>query len=310
VPSSSTPSLVHARRRVALASLAGIGIYRPAPDAPLARHVSGAEVTGVSYRVAAGAGVTTASLAAGAARAALRAAGADATEVEMVLVGTSSPDVVWPSTACLVQTELKIPTVFAMDLYAAQASLLTALNVATRYVGAGSKCVLVIGADCDRQLVDLPGQASLVHARAAGAAILRPDDGGGGILAAGSGGAAHAGTNGMGQADHQDLAESVRDCLGKAGLNIADIDLVVADAAAPELMHAWAREEQLPSDRILLDAGRYGSLLAAAPFIVLHDAVRSGRLKSGMSVLILETGTGPVWSCACLQWGTTGVAEC
>lgn len=290
--------------------MAGIGINRPAADTPLSRRIAGSEVTGVSFRVHADAGVTTASLAAGAARAALRAAGAQPDDVDMVLVGTSSPDVVWPSTACLVQTELKIPMVFALDLYAAQASFLTALNVATHYVAAGSKCVLLIGADCDRPLVDLAGQSSQIRVRAAGAVVLRPGDGASGILATSSGGAAQPNANGQTKSDAQGFTHTVRQCLTKADLTVADVDLVLADSSAPDLMETWAREEGVSSDRLLLDPARYGMLLSAGPLVGLSDAATSGRLKDGMLVLVLESGAGPVWSCACLRWAATGVAEC
>ena len=306
------PSLLHARRQVALASIAGIGINRPAADAPLAPRLSGSQVSGVSFRVQADAGITTASLAAGAARAALRAARAEPAEIDMILVGTTTPDVLWPSTACLVQTELKLPMVFALDLYAAQASFLTALNVGSHYVAAGYKGVLLIGADCDRQLVDLPGQGGLVHAHAAAAAILRPAEDGSGILATTLGGAARGAANGgqRPEAERREIAGVVDQCLGKAGLRLADIDLVVAEQSLPELMREWARHSGARPQALLLEPKRYGSLLAAAPLAVLHDAARAGRLTDGMSVLVLECGAGPVWAAACLRWNAPGVAEC
>jgi 3-oxoacyl-[acyl-carrier-protein] synthase-3 len=302
---------MRAHSRVALASIAGIGINRPAADAPLARRVSGSEVTGVSYRVQTESGVTTASLAAGAARAALRAAQREPSDVDLVLVGTTSPDVMWPSTACLVQTELRIPTVFALDLYAAQASFLTALNVARHYVPS-YKTVLLIGADCDRQLVDLAGQGTLVRARAAAATVLCPADGNGGILSTMTGGAAKAASDGQDAAevDVQELAHGVQACLRRADLAQDDIDLVFGDQSYPELMRVWARHAGISEDRLVLDPDRYGSLLAAGPGILLHDAVNSGRLQPGMQVLVLECGSGAVWSAACLHWGKTRVAAC
>src|SRR5437870_6360394 len=173
------PSLAQAGRGLALAAIAGLGIYRPPAAAPAARRVTGSDLTGVSYRVQADQGVNTASLAAGAARAALQAGGVNPADIEMIIVGTTTPDVLWPTTACLVQNELKLPMVASFDLYAAQASLLTALDVGIRYVGA-STTVLLIGADSDNQLVDLPGQGRNVRGRAAAAAVLRAVNGGSG----------------------------------------------------------------------------------------------------------------------------------
>src|SRR5438445_1436567 len=161
------PSLAQARRGVALGAIAGLGIYRPPADVPGARRPSGTDLTGVSYRVQADQGLTTPSLAAGAARAAIRASGVSAADLELILVGTTTPDVLWPSTACLVQTELKLPMVGAFDLYAAETSFLAGLDIATQYVSAGARGVLLIGAESDQQLFDLPGQAASGHARAA-----------------------------------------------------------------------------------------------------------------------------------------------
>ena len=174
------PSVAQAGRGLALGAIAGLGIYRPPADAPLARRVTGSDLMGVSYRVQAEQGINTASLAAGAARAALQAGGVNPADIGMIVVGTTTPDVLWPTTACLVQTELKLPMVASFDLYAAETSLLAALNVGIRYIAGGARSVLLIGADSDNQLVDLPGQGGTVHSRAAAAAVLTRAGGDGG----------------------------------------------------------------------------------------------------------------------------------
>jgi 3-oxoacyl-[acyl-carrier-protein] synthase-3 len=230
----------------------------------------------------------------------------------MIIVGTTSPDVLWPSTACLVQTELALPMVGAFDLYAAETSFLAALDVAARYVGAGSKGVLLIGADSDNQLVDLAGQGGSVRARAASAALVVPTSAGGGILATALGGAArrHTDDDAEDRVLLQGLTDAVTDCLDRAHLRLDEVDLIVAEQSAPEIMQAWSRRHAVSTTRFLLDAGRYGALLAAAPLTVLHDAVKGGRLTAGMTVLLLGCGTGPVWSAACLRWAGGGIAEC
>src|SRR6202047_3962240 len=193
------PSLAQAHRGLALGAIAGLGIYRPPVDARMARRVTGSDLAGVSYRVHAEEGLSTPSLAAGAARAALRAAGVNSSDIEMIIVGTSTPDVLWPTTACLVQTELKLPMVASFDLYAAETSLLAALNVGIRFMTGGAKSVLLIGADSDNQLVDLPGQSGSVHSRAAAAAVLTRAGGDGGVLSTMAGGAAGPEGNGDGK---------------------------------------------------------------------------------------------------------------
>src|ERR1700732_2424659 len=176
------PSLAQARRGLALGAIAGLGIYRPPADVPGARRLTGSGLTGVSNRVQADQGLSPPPLAAGAARAPLQASGVNPSDLEMIIVGTSSPDVLWPTTACLVQTELKLPMVASFDLYAAETSLLAALNVGIRYTPAGAKGVLLIGAESDNQLVDLPGQSGRVHARGAAAVVLTQAGGAGGAL--------------------------------------------------------------------------------------------------------------------------------
>src|SRR5260370_7893905 len=110
------PSPAQARRGLGLGAIAGLGIYRPAADAPLARRVTGSDLTGVSYRVKADQGLSTPSLAAGAARAAMRAAGVNSSDIEMISVGTSTPAVLSPTTPCLAPTALKLPMVGSFSL--------------------------------------------------------------------------------------------------------------------------------------------------------------------------------------------------
>src|SRR5438445_13222385 len=100
------PSVIQARRAVALSAIAGLGVYRPPASTPSAKRLTGSDVTGVSYRVRAEHGLTTASLAAGAARAAPRAAGLDASDLQTAIVGTPAPGVLRPSTACRLQLDL------------------------------------------------------------------------------------------------------------------------------------------------------------------------------------------------------------
>lgn len=305
------PSLAQARRGLALGAIAGLGIYRPPADAPLARRVTGSDLTGVSYRVQAKEGINTASLAAGAARAAMQAGGVDAADIGMIIVGTTTPDVLWPTTACLVQTELKLPMVASFDLYAAETSLLAALNVGVRYIAGGSGSVLVIGADSDNQLVDLPGQSGTVHSRAAAAAVLTSAGGGAGVLSTMAGGAARP--EGNGEANDRTVLEGLTDgateCLRKASLSLSEIDLVIGQQSAPEIMLAWSKAAGITPARLLLDPARYGTLLAAAPLTVLHDAIKEGRLQNGMTVLLLACGSGPTWAAACVRWGGGGLAE-
>ena len=105
------------------------------------------------------------------------------------------------------------------------------------------------------------------------------------------------------------MIEGAAECLQKASLAMSDIDLVIGEQSAPELMQAWSKMAGVSSSRMLLDPVRYGSLLAAAPLTALHDAVKEGRLQNGMTALVLAGGSCPSWAAACLRWGGGGLAE-
>jgi 3-oxoacyl-[acyl-carrier-protein] synthase-3 len=134
---------------------------------------------------------------------------------------------------------------------------------------------------------------------------------GGQILATAAGGRATS-ENGQGAATElaaAGLTDAVKDTLAQAGLGLAEIDLVIAEQTAPELMRSWLRDSGVSAGSFVLEPERYADTFAAAPFAVLHDVVKEGRLKEGQTVLMLSYGTGPVWALACLRWGKGGVSE-
>jgi 3-oxoacyl-[acyl-carrier-protein] synthase III len=234
------------------------------------------EPAGVSQRVKGDHGVTTPWLAQGAARAALQASGVQPAEIELVVVGTTSPDVLWPSTACLVQTELGLPMVASFDLYAAEAGLLTALAVADRFVRSGARAALVIGAEAPRQLVNLPGQRPKQLRGVASAVVLTGGSDEGGILATAVGGAAGADPGPRTTAEA--MGEAVDACLARAGLTREQVDVVIGERVTD-------------------------------PLVDLFDAVGEGRVRPGMVVLLVSHGAGGAWAASCLRWGGAPVAE-
>jgi 3-oxoacyl-[acyl-carrier-protein] synthase III len=275
VTSLPLAGLVAAPRRTTHSAIAGLGVHQP----QLQESDGGfktVEPAGVSDRVKGGHGVTTPWLAQGAARAALRSCGIPAGEVQLVLVGTTSPDVLWPSTACLVQTELGLPMCASFDLYAAEAGLLTALAVADRFVRSGTRAALVIGAESQRQLVNLPGQRPPRREASASAVVLTGTTGQEGILATAVGSAPAGG----GELDpgREARAAAIDACLEQAGLARDQVDLVLSEDAAD-------------------------------PLIALYSAVSEGRVKPGTVVLLLSTGAGGAWAATCLRWGGAPIAE-
>lgn len=282
-------------------TIAGIGVYLPPATVPTAPRLGGTAVVGVSDRVHPTQGESTPSLAAEAARRAMHAAGAHPNEIDLVVVGTTSPDVLWPSTACLVQTELGLPMSASFDLYAAETGVMTALGIADQYVRGGLGAALVIGAETDRPLVDATNEAR-PHGRAASAVVLRGTGDDTGLLACVLGGAATGDGASQDAALLRGLSAAADRSLAEAGVPLSGVDLVIAEQTAPEVMRVWARSRQVPLDRVLLDPDRYRGAFAAAPFVVLQDAVESGRLRPGMLALLMSCGQGPTWAVACLRW--------
>lgn len=293
--------------RVTHSTVAGVGIYIPPASVPSAPQAVGSAVRGVSDRVQPRLGVSAPSLAAEAARRAIRSAGGRSEEIDLIVVGTTSPDVLWPSTACLVQTELGLPMVASFDLYAAEAGVLTALGVADQYVRSGSRAALVIGAEADNQLVDATGEAR-PRGRAASAVVLRPTAEETGMLSCVLGGAATGDGASRDAVLLHGLSDAVDRSLREAGVPLSAIDLIIAEQTAPEVMRVWARSRQLALDGLLLDPNRYRVAFAAAPFVALHDAVAAGRLRPGMLTLLIACGQGPTWGVACLRWGNPAVS--
>src|SRR6202165_3641189 len=140
----------------------------------------------------------------------------------------------------------------------------SAPNVGIRYISGGARAVLLIGAESDNQLVDLPGQGGRVHIRGAAAVVLTQAGNDGGVLSTTAGGAARTDANG----DAHDrtllrgLTEAAAECLQKADMAMSEIDLVIGEQSAPEIMQAWSKQAGVSAQRMLLDPVRYGSLRA------------------------------------------------
>jgi 3-oxoacyl-[acyl-carrier-protein] synthase-3 len=292
--------------RVTHSTIAGIGVYLPPGSMPNAPQLTGAAIHGVADRVQLQHGVSTPSLAAEAARRAIRSAGGGGEAIDLIVVGTTSPDVLWPSTASLVQTELGLPMAGSFDLYAAETGVVTALAIADQYVRTGSRGALVIGAESDTQLVDSTRETR-PRGRGAAAVVLRSASGSGGLLSCVIGAAATSDGASRDAVLLHGLSDAVDRCLREAGVPLTAVEVVIAEQTAPEVMRVWARSRNLPLDRLLLDPERYRAAFTAAPLVALHDAVADGRLRPGMWGLLLSCGQGPTWGAACVRWESPAV---
>ncbi|MDP5240865.1 beta-ketoacyl-ACP synthase III [Uliginosibacterium sp. 31-16] len=285
------------------------------------------ERTGIRCRHLVSDGTSTSQMAAEAARRALDAAGLKAADIDLVIVATTTPDMVFPSTACLVQNALGIPAgAAAFDLQAVCSGFVYALTVADKFIRSGShRRVLVIGAETLSRILDWSDRTTCVlFGDGAGAVVLVADETPG-ILAA----AMHAdGTQNEilsvsaklssggvlgcpfirmdGQAVFKYavrvLSEVAHEVLEQAALPLAQLDWLIPHQANIRIMQAVAKKLGVPSDQVIVTVDRHGNTSAASVPLALDVAVRDGRIKAGQTVLLEGVGGGFTWGAALLRY--------
>jgi 3-oxoacyl-[acyl-carrier-protein] synthase-3 len=259
-------------------------------------------------------------LAAQAGAAALAAAGVDAAEVDMVLVGTTSSDEMSPHTAALVAGDLGAIGAAAIDLGAACTGFLSGLALATSVIESGrSRTVLVIGADGLSRYVDQDDRGSaMLFGDGAGAMLLtataqetqvgpvalHSDATGRDLIRLGREGA-HIRMEGPVVFRHavRLLSEVTHEVVAAAGIELAAIDLFVYHQANSRIVQAVGRELGLDPQRVVDVIGRFANTSAASLPIALSVAVEEDRLRPGSTVLLAAFGAGLVWGGTVLRWG-------
>lgn len=287
------------------------------------------ERTGIRRRHIAEPGTTTFELATRAARSALEAAELDAKDLDMILVGTSSPDGPFPSVACRIQNELDAPGSVAWDTLAACSSFVYALSIADSYIATErADNVLVIGAEVLSRMLDYSDRGTaVIFGDGAGAAVVKPAKHGSGFLSwcLGSDGRGYAqvtcGNIEKGAYAAKDAAPFI-DMVGPdvfkfavdifirqatevcqvAGVSLDEIDLWVPHQANFRIIDAAARRIGLPMDRVAINIDEYGNTSSASIPIALEEAVRRGRVQSGDHVLLAGFGSGLTWGATLMQW--------
>jgi 3-oxoacyl-[acyl-carrier-protein] synthase III len=276
--------------------------------------------TGVRERRHALPGERLSSLAAAAGREALERAGVHPAGIDLVLVATMAADELTPNAAPLVAHELGAEFAGAYDVGAACTGFLAALHQAAAQVESGrAGRVLVIGAEVLSKLVD-PGDrgTAALFADGAGAAIVGAagEEGGriGPITLGSDGGGADFITAGQEQRlihmkGHETFREAVRRLSGStlevvamAGLRLDDIDLFVYHQANARILRAVAEKLELDGDRVIDCIDRYGNTSSATIPIALAEAVETGRLKPGDTVLLAAFGAGFTWGAGVIEW--------
>lgn len=277
------------------------------------------ERTGIRQRHLAERGVTTSMLATEAARRALQDAGIEAAEVDLIILATSTPDYVFPSTACLVQANLGIAGGAAFDVQAVCSGFVYALTTADSFIRAGrARCALVIGAEVFSSILDWNDRKTCVlFGDGAGAVVLKATDQPG-ILAAqlhadgslakilhAAGNVSHGEVTGDpflrmdGQAVFKQavtvLERSARAVCDEAGLPLSAIDWLVPHQANVRIINFLGRKLHVPNERVVITVDQHANTSAASVPLALDAARRDGRIKAGQHVLMQGVGGGFTW---------------
>ena len=282
------------------------------------------ERTGIRARHFADAGVFSSDLALQACRKALEAAGRSAADVDLIIVATSTPDMVFPSTACILQSKLGAAGGAAFDVQAVCSGFIYALTVADAMIRTGgARCALVVGAEIFSRILDFQDRTTCVlFGDGAGAVVLEASEAPG-ILATDihadgrhvdllcvpchvNGGLASG--RPLLQMDGQAvfklavgvLEECARAVLAKAGKTEADIDWLVPHQANIRIMQSTARKLKLPMDKVVVSVDQHGNTSAASIPLALDGAVRSGQIQLGQTVLLEGVGGGFAWGAVLL----------
>jgi 3-oxoacyl-[acyl-carrier-protein] synthase-3 len=286
--------------------------------------------SGIRERHIAAEGETTGDLAYHAAVRALDAAGMQANELELVILGTTTPDLIFPSTACLVQHRLGANGCPAFDVNAACSGFIYALSVADSMIKAGSiRNALVIGAETLSRMVDWTDRGTCVlFGDAAGAVVLKAGDEPG-ILSThlhADGGKRDLLYNPVGVSTGFDaelpncgvkvmmagsdvfkhavkaLDSVVDETLAANGLDKADLDWLIPHQANLRIIEATAKRLQMSMDRVIVTVDRTGNTSAGSVPLALDEAVRSGKIKRGELLLLEAFGGGFTWGSALVRY--------
>lgn len=290
--------------------------------------------TGIRERHIVDPGTATSDLAKEAAAAAVAYAGLTPNDIDLIIVGTVTPDMLFPSTACLVQDKIGAKHAWGFDLSAACSAFTYALTVGSQMIAAGAaKNVLVIGADVMSSIIDYTDRATCVlFGDGAGAVVLAAAEGDYGIIdfehqVDGSGGPALCMPAGGSRlpASHQTVDErlhyvkqdgqtvfkfAVRNTgdvcerlLSRNHLRARDIDLFVSHQANRRIILSAAERLGLPEEKVIINIERFGNTTAATIPLALNDAVACGRLKKGHTVLLASVGAGFTVGAVLVRWG-------
>ena len=282
--------------------------------------------TGIRFRHLAENGETASDLGLQASHRALAAAGLEASDIDLIIVATSTPDFIFPSTACLLQSKLGNQGATAFDVQAVCSGFVYGLTIAEKFIASGShRRALVVGAEVFSRILDWSDRGTCVlFGDGAGAVVLEASDDRPGILATAlHADGAHHGILSVpgsvcggkvtgdpflrmdGQAVFKFavrvLAEVADECCQAAGVAPSDIDWLIPHQANIRILEATARRMKVAMDKVIVTVDRHGNTSAASVPLALDEAVRDGRIRAGQKVMLEGVGGGFTWGAVLVE---------
>lgn len=329
--------MTHSARRI-YARIAGTGSYLPEKvlsNDDLAKSIDTSDEwirtrTGIRERRVAAEGQTTSDLASEAGRRALAAAGVAIGDVQLLIVGTTTPDLIFPSTACLVQHKLGANGCMAFDVNAACSGFMYALAIADQFIRAGTiRTALVIGAETLTRMLDWTDRGTCVlFGDGAGAVVLQADNETGiisthmhadgaykellwnpvGVSAGFKPDEHNAGVrvlmtgNEVFKVAVKTLDAVVEEALLANDLQRTAIDWLIPHQANLRIIQATAKRLEMPMERVIVTVDRHGNTSSGSVPLALDEAVRSGKVQRGQLLLLEAFGGGFTWGSALLRY--------
>jgi 3-oxoacyl-[acyl-carrier-protein] synthase-3 len=277
------------------------------------------ERTGIERRHIADESHTSSDLALAASRRALQAAGVAASDLDVIVLATSTPDYVFPSTACLLQAKLGVRACPAFDVQAVCSGFVYALATADSFIRSGQyRRALVVGAEVFSRILDWSDRGTCVlFGDGAGAVVLAADaqpgvhasvlraDGSqadilsvpGNVCGGRIVGSPYLQMNGQGVFKFavRVLDEVARETLARAGMKVSDVDWLIPHQANVRILDATARKLGLPREKLVVTVGHHGNTSAASVPLALDEFVRAGRIRPGHRVMMQGVGGGFTW---------------
>ena len=317
------------------ARIAGVGSYLPGQPVSnldlIARGIDTSEDwivsrTGIKSRYLADGGVTSSALAFEASRKALASANVGAVEMVLIIVATSTPDFIFPSTACLLQQKLGNVGAMAFDIQAVCSGFVYALSVAEKFIRSGShRKALVVGAEVFSRILDWDDRATCVlFGDGAGAVVLEASEKPGILATAAHADGSHHGILSVpgsvsggkvtgdpflrmdGQAVFKFavrvLADVAKECCTSAGISSTDLDWLIPHQANIRIIESTSKKLGLPAEKVIVTVDQHGNTSAASIPLALDAAVRDGRVQRGQKIMLEGVGGGFTWGAVLLEF--------